>query len=126
MKLGLDIHGVLDTNPYLFINMAGMVKASGGIVYIITGSSLDEDLTALLLKLNGGIKFWDHLISVQDGLMRDVKPIGYNKYKRPVWDDGTWDRFKGDFCFENKIDLHIDDTIRYKKYFKTPFLHYEK
>lgn len=124
MRLGLDIHGVLDDNPEEFIKIADDFKEMGGDVYIITGSSHDEDLDEYLLKLSGGRKFWDVLISVQDELAKKHEPAGINEHGRPYWPDEVWDRFKGDFCRENMINLHFDDTERYLQYFTTPVIHY--
>jgi len=33
------------------------------------------------------------------------------------------DKEKAWYCEQNNIDLHIDDTAEYGKYFKTPFYH---
>ena len=32
-----------------------------------------------------------------------------------------WDKIKGQYCKDNGIDLHIDDTLIYNNYFTTPF-----
>ena len=39
MKLGLDIHGVIDSNPESFAFMSQSVIANNGEVHIITGGS---------------------------------------------------------------------------------------
>jgi len=125
MKLGLDIHGVLDSNPD-FVTLAINTRAVGGEVHIITGSSYDEDLNFLLLSLSKGVVFWDYLISVQDELAK-VMPHSYiDKHGRPCWDDDVWDAFKGGYCDRNNIDVHYDDTERYGQYFtKTTFILYK-
>ena len=38
------------------------------------------------------------------------------------FDSELWDSIKGKYCKDNNIDLHIDDTEVYSKYFTTPFL----
>ncbi len=124
MKLGIDIHGVLDANPTHFIQLAKETRADGGEVYIITGSSHDKDLTQLLLNFNDGEVFWDHVVSIQDELLKMVRPEGINRFGRPYWSDLIWDSFKGNYCAHNKIDLHYDDCEQYIKYFSTPVILY--
>lgn len=123
-KLGLDIHGVLDTNPVDFIHIAKEIKNEGGEVHVITGSSYNIELETFLLNLSGGDKFWDELVSIQDELIKTVKPEGINSHGRPYWFDKDWDRVKGDYCRDNNIDLHYDDTERYIEYFTTPVILY--
>ena len=62
MKLGLDIHGTLDANSKDFVAIAERVLATRGEVYIITGSSHDQDLNAYLLNLSGGKVFWTKIV----------------------------------------------------------------
>lgn len=126
MKLGLDIHGVIDANPDHFIYMAREVRAYGGEVHIITGSSHNGDLEKYLLNLSGGKVFWDVIVSIQDTLMGVIEPTGINQYGRPYWSNEDWDCVKGDYCRDNNIDLHFDDTERYLKYFTTPVVLYSR
>ena len=44
MKLGLDIHGVIDKRPEDFASLAAAVIWTGGEVHIITGGSVTEDM----------------------------------------------------------------------------------
>ena len=67
-----------------------------------------------------------HKFSVYDYLKEsDAEVIG--KVQFP---DGTiqkkfknedWDLIKSQYCKENGIDLHIDDTLIYNNFFSTPF-----
>ena len=124
MKLGLDIHGVIDYKPEIFSFISKSVIAAGGEVHIITGGSWREDLIKLV-KDSGVV--WTHHFSVYDYL----KEIGAKEDGRIKFPDGTiqrkfdsdlWDSIKGDYCKNNNINLHIDDTEAYCKYFTTPFL----
>ncbi len=126
MKLGLDIHGVLDANPEDFVTIAKEVRDNGGEVHVITGSSHDTDLDKYLLDLSGGEVFWDKLVSIQDELIDAIEPSGINEYGRPFWPDEIWDRVKGDYCTAHGIDLHFDDTERYLEYFSTPVILYRR
>ena len=124
MKLSLDIHGVIDYKPEIFSFISKSVIASGGEIHIVTGGSWGEELIELVKK--SGV-VWTHHFSVYDHL----KSIGAEKMGRIKFPDGTtqkkfdndlWDSIKGEYCQKNGIDLHIDDTEIYSKYFTTPFL----
>ncbi len=124
MKLGLDIHGVIDAKPEDFSFLSKAVIASGGEVHIITGGKWDDELMATIDA--AGI-FYTHVFSVYDHLMSS----GYAREGKIVFPDGTvqerfadeeWDRCKADYCRENGISLHIDDTEAYMPYFDTPFM----
>ena len=111
MNLGLDFHGVLNANPEEFIEIATGVKAKGGKVFIITGSSNTPEFMEDVNRLGTG--FWDQIVSVQDELMKSYNPIGINEFGRPVFTDTDWNSFKGKFCREHGIDLHYDDSEEY-------------
>jgi hypothetical protein len=80
--------------------------------------TITEELVTGLKNYNKGKKFWTHLVSVQDSLMEELDPLGYDEHNRPYWDDMTWNKFKGEYCNTNKIDLHFDDTSEYEIHFK--------
>lgn len=124
MKLGLDIHGVIDSKPESFRFMSKSVIDKGGEVHIITGGSWNKELIDLVEEC--GIEY-THYFSVYDYL----KGINAEEIGRIQFPDGTtqkkfdselWDSIKGKYCKDNNIDLHIDDTEVYSKYFTTPFL----
>jgi len=124
MKLGLDIHGVIDSKPEVFKFMSKSVIDKGGEVHIITGGSWNQELINLVDQC--GIKY-THYFSVYDYL----KSIGSEENGRIQFPDGKtqkkfdselWDSIKGKYCKDNNMDLHIDDTEIYSKYFTTSFL----
>ena len=118
MKLGLDIHGVLDKHPELFVELSKAYDE----VHIITGIAISKNLIEQLLSYNNGERFWTHLVSIQDELSKTTIPLTYNEKNRPVFIDEPWDSFKGKYCYKHGIDLMIDDTERYGKYFTTKFI----
>lgn len=125
-KLGLDFHGVLDKDPEYFIDLANLTKAMGGEVHIITGESeFGTGLEIKLKNLNRGVKFWDHLVSIQDELRKTTRRTGINIHGRDIYDEYEWDTFKGSYCSFHGITLHIDDTLKYAEYFETPFYYYK-
>ena len=127
MKLGLDIHGVIDSNPESFAFMSQSVIAGGGEVHIITGGSWTSELEEQLRGF--GIK-WTSCFSVYDYLLDSgIDSIGTIQFPdgtiQKKFDYHLWDTIKAGYCKSNNIDLHIDDTEVYSKYFTTPFLLYK-
>ena len=39
-------------------------------------------------------------------------------------DDYLWNKAKGDYCRNENVGLHIDDSAIYGKYFTTPYAHF--
>lgn len=127
MKLGLDIHGVIDSNPESFAFMSQSVITAGGEVHIITGGSWTQDLENQIKEY--GIKWTSHF-SVYDYLLDSgIDSIGTIQFPdgtiQKKFDYHLWDTIKAGYCKSNNIDLHIDDTEVYSKYFTTPFLLYK-
>lgn len=126
MKLGLDIHGVIDKRPEDFSFLAAAVIWSGGEVHIITGGSVTDDMKE---KVRSFGVTWTHFFSVYD----HMESLGEEQVGVIQFPDGTvqkkfdpvkWDAVKADYCRRNSIDLHIDDTPSYGGYFTTPFMLY--
>jgi hypothetical protein len=122
-KLGLDIHGVVDAMPEFFSFLSDSFIKNGGEVHIITGGKWDKEFEDLLNSY--GVK-WTHKFSIYDYLVEN----NYEKTGEVQFPDGTiqskfknedWDSVKGVYCADNNITLHIDDTMIYNDYFKTPF-----
>lgn len=118
-KIGLDLHGVIDSIPEFFSFFTKAIIDAGGEVHIITGGTSEKDIK-LLEKYN--IK-WTHFFSISDYHMKKGTPTFGNhpKYGFPQISDDEWDKTKGEYCSKNGINLHIDDTLIYNDYFKTPF-----
>ena len=127
MKLGLDIHGVIDSNPKSFAFMSQSVISNNGEVHIITGGSWTTELENQLKDY--GIRWTSHF-SVYDYLLDSgIDSIGTIQFPdgtiQKKFDYELWDTIKAGYCRSNEIDLHIDDTEVYSKYFTTPFLLYK-
>ncbi len=118
MKLGLDIHGVIDTNPILFSKLSKKVIEEGGEIHIITGTMITPLKLEKLKKLGMS---WTHLFSISDYHKDIGTPMTFSGKDNPWIDNNLWDRTKSEYCKENSINFHIDDTNRYGEYFSTPF-----
>lgn len=123
MKVSFDLHGVIDDMPDVMKFIMSAIIDKGGEVHIITGSTTErarQELKSLGFVLN---THYTHLIGLPDFLhSRDKQIIRINqKFGNPEFSDLDWNSAKAQYCSENKINLHFDDTLEYGKYFRTPF-----
>ena len=119
IKLGLDLHGVVSDMPEFFSFLTNILIKAGCEVHLITGGMSPEDEETLKKY---GVRY-THYFSIVDYHTEKQTPT-YGKH--PVYgfdmiSDEEWDKTKGDYCREHNIDLHIDDTLMYNKFFTTPF-----
>jgi hypothetical protein len=122
MKFGVDIHGVIDANPEFFSAYTHMLIEAGHEVHIITGPRFS--VVGKTLK-DAGVK-WTHFFSiVEHEESKGTTEIVWDKKGDPFMDFNVWDRAKGEYCAENNIDLHVDDSSKYSEYFTTPFVLYK-
>lgn len=118
-KIGIDIHGVLDSDP-IWKDMAYMFMQNGHEVHIITGSLFPKALSELKkLGLKEGTHY-SHLFSISDSLIMKGEHLRYNVDNTPSFDNDAWDREKGLYCTKHNISMHFDDTPRYANHFTTP------
>ena len=123
MKLGLDYHGVITDNPKHFSHLSRLILFNDGEVHIITGERITPKIYKHLDRLN---IYFTHIFSILDYHIQ-------NKTTR-AWQDSrgwwikkeVWNKTKAWYCLKHKIDLHIDDSEIYGKYFKTPYLLYSR
>lgn len=111
-KIGFDVHGVIDDDPEFFSSMSNLIEDSGNEVHIITGSHASQQLLDMLAKYDirysciYSITDWATTYKLNDGTLYD-----------PIVDSFIWDSRKAWYCDKYNIDLHIDDSSVYKKYF---------
>jgi len=119
-KLGLDVHGVIDSLPEVFSFLTKSIISSKGEVHIITGGRIDDDMINMLKRFD---IHYTHLFSILDYHLSIGTPTDGNhpKYGFPMISDEIWDKTKGDYCKKHNISLHIDDTLIYNENFTTPF-----
>jgi hypothetical protein len=119
--LGLDFHGVIDKFPELFSALTKAIMGSKGQVYVITGAKASPELIKALE--NYGIEYTG-ILSIVDYHIKIGTLITYDGVGNPWLDNTVWDTTKAKFCEDYKVDLHIDDSKTYGKYFtgKTKYL----
>ena len=122
MKIGLDIHGVIDSNFKMFCELTNMLVREGHEVHVITGPS--ESLVENMLKDNDIV--YTHFFSIVDNAKKNNIGIRLDEDGNPWIDGDFWDRSKAKYCEEQGIDLHLDDSDIYGKHFKTPYARFKK
>lgn len=132
-KIGIDYHGVITHQPSFWKFMLGCVIGSGGEVHIITGGTLLGDENPIINQLREWEIPYTEIHSVYDYLQSSEAPtlegIRYfpDGTTQQKYADETWDVVKAEMCRKLNVDIHIDDTEVYGKYFTDiPFLFYKK
>jgi hypothetical protein len=121
MKLGLDIHGVIDKYPEQMIKLAQDTMKRGGRVYLITGPPAIKaraEMIELMTKYMISKPFWNQIYSIVDWMKQKGIPH-HTDIKGHVWAlrEHDWNAVKGQIAVELGLDLHIDDSEEYGEYF---------
>lgn len=127
LKLGLDFHGVIDTLPKQFSAIAESIMKTGGDVHIITGNPNTNEFRIQLSAC--GFHYavhYNHIFSIQSFLEERQLEYITDENGNKQFDNFFWNKAKADYCQIHDIDLHIDDSTEYGKFFKTPFLYVKK
>jgi hypothetical protein len=118
MKIGLDIHGVIDAKPQVFSALSHGLIEQGHEVHILTGPKFAK-VESLLKQHNIA---YTHFFSIVENAVKNNIGVRWADENNPWIDDKTiWDRSKGDYAKLHQLDLHIDDSEDYGKYFETPY-----
>ena len=117
MKIGIDLHGMINYQPKFFSDFAKAILAAGGEIHVMTGSHITLALEKELK--NYGIE-WTRLFSIAD-YYKDKPGIEmwYDKEGRPWVSEELWNQAKAIYAEEEELDLVMDDTSVYGDYFKT-------
>lgn len=118
MRLGLDIHGVIDANPKFFSELSKIAIDQGHEIYILTGTMVTQSKVDTLKKYG---MVWTRIFSISDYHKSLGTTMTFQKDDNPWIDNDLWDKAKSDYCKDTNIDFHIDDTARYGELFKTAF-----
>ena len=121
MKIAIDIHGVIDSDPTFFSEFINLFIENGHEIHILTGRLINERLDNKLKDL--GI-YYTHIFSMAQYLIEKGEDVHWEDDDNPWFGDEVWNKVKGEYCFEKDIDMCIDDTEAYMKNFNTPFLLY--
>lgn len=113
MKIGLDIHGVIDRFPLEFAWLSRKwVKTHGHEVHIVTGESWEtakaqvEDRNICYTQVYSIV---DHHRLIGTPMKLDADGWWMNAE--------TWNRSKGDYARLVGLDIHFEDSLRYAPWF---------
>ena len=120
IKIGLDFHGVIDKHPSFFQEFNQKAREEGWQIHIITGGTKEEVVT----KLKDWNISFDEIFSIMDFYEQQGKTILLQNGERHV-DEKLWNQAKAQYCQEKQIDIHIDDSSLYQKWFSTPYCLYD-
>ncbi len=116
MKVGFDIHGVIDTFPAFRTMIEKYIDDPDVEVHVITGlarETAEKEIGHLvdLDRIDGYFSITDHLESRPDVEVTWVNGL-------PWADEIAWNNAKADYCYENQIDILFDDSPVYADTFK--------
>jgi len=118
LKVGLDLHGVLDAKPKLFGPLSSALVDAGHEVHIITGPEWSKKLENQLYDLE---IYFTHFFSIVEYHKNRGTDMRIDEFGHVHLDPYLWDKTKGEYCARVGIDLHFDDSDTYGYFFKTPY-----
>ena len=127
IKLGLDVHGVIDEDPEFFSRLSEVTLEQGNEIYIITGREKTPDLVEEIRQKH---KMWyTDILSITTFQKKLGTSITYldDRKSQPIMDPTIWNPTKAALCATAGIDIMIDDSLIYGKYFqdiKTQYITY--
>lgn len=129
MKIGIDIHGTIDRFPKFFSILTRILRIIKVEIHITTGVEKKFALKELKrMKIE-----YDYLFSITEYHKKIGTKILWDEFNltgdgmtHPLISNSLWNRTKGNYCKINKIDLHIDDSPVYGRYFSTPYINFSK
>ena len=120
LKIGLDFHGVINKRPEFFSEFCNLALQRGYEIHVITGGPLE----VVKEMLNKWHVRYSHIFAILD-YYESVGNVSYfenGEIKVPVQ---LWDTAKAEYCMRHGINMHIDDSSQYVKWFSTPYCHYD-
>jgi len=118
IKIGIDIHGVSDADKDFFSELTKLLVENGNEVHILTGSEHTPEFENHLkddLKLH-----WTHFFSISSYHLESGTQVSYIN-GNPYMEEEAWNRTKAEYCKKHGIQLHLDDSGIYGKFFTTPY-----
>ena len=113
MRIGLDIHGVIDRYPALFAKLSKEWVNRGWQINIITGQEWQN------VQLPQDLRYTYHYSIVDHH--RKLGTHLYERSDKEGWwmENDLWVRSKGNYAASVELDVHFDDYAGYAKYFPT-------
>lgn len=133
IRLGLDLHGVIDAAPEFFSNLAGSMTDRGHEVYIVTGREDTPELEKELIDAGMIIlsyenpdepkianRLYSSILSITSFRKEQGVSISYleGRKSQPMMDPKVWNPTKAVLCATAGIDIMIDDSALYEPFFR--------
>ncbi len=124
IKLGLDLHGVIDVAPKFFSALARQMLDRGHEIYIVTGREDTEELHDELKQcgMEGvhNYKLYNSILSITSFRKEQGVSISYleGRKSQPMMDPKVWNPTKAVLCATAGIDIMIDDSALYEPFFR--------
>lgn len=119
LKIGLDFHGVISTRPRFFADFSAEALGRGYEIHVITGGP-ETLIRDELKRLNVD---YTAIFAIMDAY-KDCPAVATYRDGELHIDDKVWNMAKAEYCRNHGIDLHIDDSNAYVKWFTTPYCRY--
>ena len=118
-RVSLDFHGVINSNPEFFRELADLWRRTGYLIYVVSGGPADY-IAAYLQEQRIA---YDRLWCIFDyfNAREKVKVEADGSF---YIDDNLWNAAKGKFCAAECVGLHLDDSKVYGQYFTTPYVRF--
>lgn len=126
LKIGLDIHGVIDQQREFFSALTKvLVECNEKLghqheIHVLTGPKWEhlkpDDLTDIA---------YTHFFSIVSHNEEAGTPMRWTKGPNNedfAWiNEDSWNRTKGEYCAKHGIDIMLDDSDVYHEHFLTPY-----
>ncbi len=119
LKIGIDYHGVINKEPLFFKELIALALKSGHQITVLSGGS-EKDVKKYLDEHN---ITYSQIFSLLDYFTKRNLVTFYEDGSFYV-ENEIWNKAKANYCSQNGVDLHIDDSMLYGSYFQTPFCLY--
>lgn len=116
IKVGIDIHGVIDKDPDLFAALTKTLMEKGHEVHVLTGRELSDELVNRLCDFNISYNQIFSITSYHKSIKTPMK-FKNGDPTQPLIASSKWDRTKAMYAQSKKLDFHIDDSDVYGGYF---------
>lgn len=120
LKIGIDFHGVINANQHYFKIFCELALKRGHEIHILSGGPEEKIVTQLEKAQIKYSKVFTIFDFYNDKGMACLLPNGQFHI-----DENLWNETKAEYCRQNGIDIQIDDSLIYGKYFTTPYCLYD-
>ena len=119
-KIGIDFHGVINSNPDFFRSLLTLFVNDDYKIYIVSGGPreyIEKYLKEYNIPYSEIWCIFDHFDA-----RNQVTFLPDGSFHV---DNFLWDSAKGKYCRGNNISFQIDDSPIYGKYFSTPYIMFD-